>query len=634
MFSVSRITQCLILVALVPIAIFGASWVWQQSNPERGTLHILAIGISKYEHYKADEVPAFAAKDAREFTDALKVAAHEGFGSITTHLLVDENATRAAIGQTIEQLRADVKPEDTFVFFYSGHGMTRTLGLNKEEQFYLIPYNFNPAFGKSELSNKGIASVLLQSWLLSIPAQRQFVVLNSSKSGRGFEGFVSRSEEDNKFLGADRRDIAVLFNNAGSYELDKFENGLLPYLVIEALKAGETTVNGVLTTEKVIEYVEQNARAVIKKAGNTATPRILTNSPNSGMPSIYRSGKDFLLGSKSDAGQINPPGATLFNQPSFIRPNTLRYSRSRQNRALATDPVVTLAAPPQEDENVFILPPECASLSEVRASTATFRKGKDHALLFGTDLYDNWTTLNNPASDATALAGVLNTRFGFETEVVKNASKKCISQFLAKYRSKKYKDDEQLLIFFAGHGTYRSNYDGFLIARDSAAVNLDPGGDSWIAHTLISRVIDGIPCKHILLVLDSCFGGAMASAVSAINEERNTSTTTVVSGSDSDTLALGPDTELIRTLLQFRTRRFLTSGGKEYVSDGAPGSHSPFANKLLSAFETNPQNRTFFTVSEIIPKVKFANPYQPIILYDSWPSNESRSEFFFFISSA
>src|SRR5262249_28606913 len=156
-----------------------------------------------------------------------------------------------------------------------------------------------------------------------------------------------------------------------------------------------------------------------------------------------------------------------------------------------------------------------------------------HALLFGTDLYDNWTPLINPTIDASAIAEILNTRFGFETEVVKNASKKCVSQFLAKYSVKKYGDDEQLLIFFAGHGSYKSNYDGFLIARDSDANNLDPGGDSWIAHTLLARKIDSIPCKHIFLVLDSCFGGAMASAVTGVGEEPTTPVT-VAGGSGTD----------------------------------------------------------------------------------------------------
>jgi uncharacterized caspase-like protein len=629
MVSISRISQCLILLALISVEIFGNPAVPQQSSPEnRKTLHILAIGISKYQYYKANEVPTFAAKDAREFTASLQGVARTSFDSITTRVLVDEEATRAAIGSAIDELRAAVQPQDTLVFFYSGHGMTRTLGLKREEQFYLVPNNFNPALGNSELSDKGIAGVLLQSWFLSVRAQHQFIVLNSSKSGRGFEGFVSRAEADNKFLGPmARRDFAVLFNNTGSYELNSVENGLLPYVLIEALKGDALTADRVVTAKELIDYVEQNARVVLHRSANTATRRFLSRLTNFGLPSNYWSGEDFPLGSKPGGAQANTSGERFRERSALIRADR---SLRTASQALAIDPRVSVVQHALQDDVEFILPPECAALSEVRESRGTSRKGKDHALLFGTDLYDNWAPLVNPTLDATAIAAILNTRFGFETEVVKNASKKCISQFLAKYSVKKYGDDEQLLIFFAGHGSYKSNYDGFLIARDSEANNLDPGGDSWMAHALLARKIDGIPCKHIFLVLDSCFGGAMASAAPGHANEPTTPVT-VAGGAGNDPAGTEPENELLTILLQFRTRRFLTSGGREYVSDGLPGHHSPFANKFLSSFQTNPQNSTFYTISELIPRVKFANPYQPIILYDSWPSNESQSEFFFFI---
>jgi hypothetical protein len=133
-------------------------------------------------------------------------------------------------------------------------------------------------------------------------------------------------------------------------------------------------------------------------------------------------------------------------------------------------------------------------------------------LLIGIDQYDQferWPPLNNPILDATSIADVLNTRFGFETEVVKNPDKKCFGHFLGKYGAKAYGDDEQLFIFLAGDGIYKSNVDGFLIVKDSPGV--DPMGLSFISHGLITRFINAIPSKRIFLVLDSCFGGAMAA---------------------------------------------------------------------------------------------------------------------------
>ena len=44
--------------------------------------------------------------------------------------------------------------------------------------------------------------------------------------------------------------------------------------------------------------------------------------------------------------------------------------------------------------------------------------------------------------------------------------------------------------------------------------------------------------------------------------------------------------EYINRKLKLKTRKFLTSGGKEYVSDGRPGQHSPFVRKLLEAIRS------------------------------------------------
>src|SRR6185503_11541849 len=113
----------LMLLVLIPAGIFGDPAARQQSSLESPkTLHILAIGISKYEYYKSKEVPAFAAKDATDFTASLDGVARAGFDSVTTRVLLDEQATRAAIGSAVDELRATVKPQDTLVFFYSGHG--------------------------------------------------------------------------------------------------------------------------------------------------------------------------------------------------------------------------------------------------------------------------------------------------------------------------------------------------------------------------------------------------------------------------------------------------------------------------------------------------------------------------------
>jgi hypothetical protein len=638
MISHPRLTWCLALFVLLRLGFPGvepSSAKAHAFGQEKGkTLHILAIGINRYRSYKVGKPLQFAAKDARDFTSSLEGVARGTFARVTTHLLLDEDATRAGISLAVEEVMAQAKPQDTFVFFYSGQGQTRTLGPKKEEQFYLLPSDFQESSGSSDLYDMAVSGGLLQSWFLKIAAQHQLIVLNSSKSGRGFEGFIARTDEDNKFLGSvARRDFALVFINGASYEIAKLENGLLTHLLLEGLKGGATSDGGVFMARKLIEYVEQNSRQLIQQAGAT-TQRLWTRLNKSGLPASYFSGDDFPLGVRR-GGEAGPLDQTRLRQAWFMKtvkvlgsPNRVRAAHASSGRPGGALPGTARTEPQGEDET-YILKPECAALSEFHPSTSGSRSGKDHALLFGINEYDKfekWPPLNNPVFDATSIAEVLNTRFGFETEVVKNPDKKCFGDFLGKYATKKYGDDEQLFIFFAGHGIYKSNVDGFLIVKDSEGV--DPLGESFVSQGLLTRFINAIPCKHIFLVLDSCFGGAMAANRGAVGIQES-----APADSHDGGAAAGSDDELVTTLMQYQTRRFLTSGGVEYVSDGLPGHHSPFANKFLGSFDLSHAERMFITLSDIIPVVKYKiPPVSPVPLFDSWYSNDSRSDFFFFFS--
>jgi hypothetical protein len=643
MFSHLRISWCMALLILLGATV-GAQTAPAQTEEAGGgkTLHILAIGISKYQYYKAGQTPRFAAKDAQDFTTFLEGVARGGFAHVKTHLLLDEQATRAAIAQAAEEVMSEAGPQDTFVFFYSGHGATRTLGPKKDEQFYLLPTNFNPAGGNRELYDMGIAGGLLQSWFLKIQSQHQLVVLNSSRSGRGLEGFIARAEVDNKFLAnIARRDFALVFINKASYEFNSLKNGLLPYLLVEGLKGGAASDGGVVTVKKLIDYVEQNSRDVIVHTGDTALQRLIGKFGKTGIPSSYFSGKDFPLGVKPDgaAGRSGSAVRRRGAQSAFPKASVAADSRRNILSAAYERPYAGgdardgTAASRQNDEHAeYILPAECAPLSEFHPSTSGWRRGKDHALLFGTDTYDKsdkWTPLNNPVFDATSIAEVLNTRFGFETEVVKNADLPCFGAYLTKYATKKYANDEQLFIFIAGHGEYRSNIDGFIILKNSEAADLP--GLSFFSHSLLARMINYIPCKHTFLILDSCFGGAMATAAKAEGDRPSGE-----SGEDSSDNPPAPDSdeEFIKMLMQFRTRRFLSSGGIDYVEDGPAGQHSPFAKKLLAALNMGRVGHTFITDSDIAADVKRMPPFNPVPLFDAWKSNDGRGEFFFISSPA
>ena len=82
--------------------------------------------------------------------------------------------------------------------------------------------------------------------------------------------------------------------------------------------------------------------------------------------------------------------------------------------------------------------------------------------------------------------------------------------------------------------------------------------------------------------------------------------------------------EFIARKMQYKTRIYLTSGGKEYVPDGRPGQHSPFTRKLLEALRNYGGADKILTISEILPFIEKVDP-QPRM--GEFGENEPGSDF-------
>lgn len=86
--------------------------------PVTGRIFGLFAGISDYPG-KDQDLP-YTADDALRLRDALTSGA--GLEEQNQVTLIDADATRGALRRAIEDIGEQVRPEDTFVFFFSGHG--------------------------------------------------------------------------------------------------------------------------------------------------------------------------------------------------------------------------------------------------------------------------------------------------------------------------------------------------------------------------------------------------------------------------------------------------------------------------------------------------------------------------------
>ncbi len=230
---------------------------------------------------------------------------------------------------------------------------------------------------------------------------------------------------------------------------------------------------------------------------------------------------------------------------------------------------------------------ESRSINKEVDVLASLESGRsDYALIFGTNEYKEWGELTNPVYDAETIAKELEESYGFQVDLVLNPTKEMMEQKLVGLYDRSYMENDQLFVFFAGHGQFDERTSrGFIVAKDSK-LN-DPVGSSYLSYSNLRDLVDNVNCKHTMLMLDACFGGTFDQNIARAGSR----------GQDNTDMA--SRTEFIKRKLRFTTRMYVTSGGKEYVKDGRPGHHSPFAKQFLAALRDYGGSDGILTKSEL-----------------------------------
>ncbi|MGR9114815.1 MAG: caspase family protein [Gammaproteobacteria bacterium] len=194
--------------------------------------------------------------------------------------------------------------------------------------------------------------------------------------------------------------------------------------------------------------------------------------------------------------------------------------------------------------------------------------GKFYALIIGNNHYQKIPSLDTPINDAQAVDQVLRERYGFTTKLLIDANRYQILSALNEMRSKLTETDN-LLIYYAGHGELdQVNMRGHWLPVDAEADNTA----NWISTVSITDILNAMSSKHILVVADSCYSGAMTRSSLARLDAG---------------MSLEKKSEWLKAMLKARSRTVLTSGGLKPVMDGGGGDHSIFANAFIKALKSN-----------------------------------------------
>ena len=240
---------------------------------------------------------------------------------------------------------------------------------------------------------------------------------------------------------------------------------------------------------------------------------------------------------------------------------------------------------------------------------------KFYALLIGNNDYKHWEKLDAAVNDVVAIGKILESKYGYDVEVVTNGTSDKIRNKLIKL-SKKVTSADNLLIYYSGHGDINKKMSpirAYWIPVD-AGKTLDA---KWINTQDVSAYVSQISAKHILLMIDSCFAGSSIKGSSQVKV-----------ASDKD---LG-NMKWITKMLNRRTRLLITSGGVEPVVDASVDNHSLFAYKFLDILKTNENYTTGSKIWEALNKYHATASQNPQI---TWLKNmgDLGGDFFFIIKN-
>ena len=199
--------------------------------------------------------------------------------------------------------------------------------------------------------------------------------------------------------------------------------------------------------------------------------------------------------------------------------------------------------------------------------------GHHYVVVIGIDHYQNWPVLGTAVSDATGFAKLLTGQFGFEYAVEplteQAATRDNINSLIDDDLRNRLKPEDDLVIFFAGHGTTRNDKVGdetqsvgFLVPFEARAPSINEKWSDYINIEEFLRKISSLPSEHILVILDSCHSGM------ALGSKFTTSRA---------------DTRFQQDMLRKVSRKVITSAqGDQLAADSGPLSgHSLFTGLMM-----------------------------------------------------
>ena len=152
---------------------------------------------------------------------------------------------------------------------------------------------------------------------------------------------------------------------------------------------------------------------------------------------------------------------------------------------------------------------EAGNAGSARGTVEGFRQSL--AVLIGVDRYAQGVSeLRTAVADTKKLAEILYSDHGFETRVLLDEEATCaqLRALVTEELPKRISSEDRVLFYFAGHGIAVESVDGpkgYILPQDAARDDIG----RYFPMVELHDALSALPCRHVLVILDCCFAGAL-----------------------------------------------------------------------------------------------------------------------------
>jgi len=253
-----------------------------KGEEKQRTLHVLTIGINKYKDARLNL--DYSVADAAEIASKFNKTELSAFDQIIQHELRDEDATRTAIFQQLNNMSHYLQ-NDVIIIYLAGHGLA------VEGEWYFMPHETMIKDNQQYYAEVGISAQRVQEILIASKVQHVMIMIDACYSGASLKSFRKMQDIQRRFSRGLSKSVGVVVlaatrKDQQAAELTDLGHGLFTYVVSEGLKgkADLKPINQQISAHEVADFSTETIPAFSRKYLGASQE-----------PTKFTMGSDFIL---------------------------------------------------------------------------------------------------------------------------------------------------------------------------------------------------------------------------------------------------------------------------------------------------------------------------------------------------